>query len=49
MPEFGGISYRSGENMELYADTEKARKLLNWDPKIKLQDGLNDAVKFFKI
>jgi nucleoside-diphosphate-sugar epimerase len=47
LPEFGEIAYRTGENMALYANVEKAKKLLNWGPKIKLQEGLNEAIKFY--
>ena len=47
-PNFGEIPYRTGENMALYADISKANKLLNWSPKITLQDGLEKTVKFQK-
>jgi nucleoside-diphosphate-sugar epimerase len=45
-PEFGEIAYRRGENMELYADVSKARKLLGWKPKISLEDGLSKTIKW---
>tara|TARA_Y100000294_G_C8258488_1_gene217768 strand:- start:14 stop:505 length:492 start_codon:yes stop_codon:yes gene_type:complete len=47
-PEFGEIAYRRGENMELYADVSKARKLLGWEPKISLEDGLSKTIKWVK-
>ena len=39
-PIFGITKYRKGENMELYADISKAKSLLNWQPKVKLNLGL---------
>ena len=47
-PKFGQIPYRDEENMALYADISKANKLLNWSPKITLQDGLEATIKFQK-
>jgi nucleoside-diphosphate-sugar epimerase len=47
-PEFGKIAYRTGENMELYADITKAKKILNWQPEVSLKEGLTrtiDAIK----
>ncbi len=43
-PQFGNVAYRVGENMELYADITKARKLLNWQPKISLEEGLKRTI-----
>jgi nucleoside-diphosphate-sugar epimerase len=39
-PQFGEINYRSGENMFLYADISKAKSVLNWKPKIDIDEGL---------
>lgn len=39
--DFGKIKYRDFENMKLYADITKAKKLLNWKPVIKLDQGLD--------
>jgi nucleoside-diphosphate-sugar epimerase len=30
--------------MELYADITKAQKLLNWQPKISLEEGLRKTI-----
>ena len=43
-PQFGKAAYRVGENMELYADITKAKKLLNWQPKISLEEGLKKTI-----
>ena len=37
---FGKIKYRDLENMKLYADISKAKKLLKWSPAIGLDKGL---------
>ena len=39
-PNFGKINYRDLENMKLYADISKAKKLLKWKPIIGLDKGL---------
>ena len=43
-PQFGYTSYRAGENMELFADITKAKKLLNWEPKVSLEEGLKKTI-----
>ena len=43
-PQFGKVAYRSGENMELYADITKANKLLNWQPEVSLDEGLKKTI-----
>ena len=47
-PKFGEIEYRSNENMNLYADTYKAKKLLNWESKIPLNEGLLRTIQCLK-
>jgi nucleoside-diphosphate-sugar epimerase len=47
-PKFGLIPYRSGENMNLYADIEKAKRLLNWRPKVTLKDGLKNTIEWYR-
>ena len=39
-PQYGVIPYRPGENMALYASISKAKKMLNWEPVISLEEGL---------
>lgn len=48
-PMFGQVAYRVGENMELYADTSKARILLNWSPKTTIQNGIKKTVDYYRI
>ena len=47
-PKFGSIPYRDGENMELYADISKAKNILNWAPKIGLNEGLRRTIESFQ-
>ena len=45
-PEFGAITYRPGENMALYADVSKARRLMSWQPAISLEAGLDGLIEW---
>ena len=47
-PQWGKLNYRIGENMELYADITKAKKILKWKPKITMKEGLKEAIDFYK-
>ena len=47
-PVFGKIPYRTGENMALWADTNLARELLGWAPRVKLNEGLARTVEYYK-
>ncbi len=47
-PKFGTYSYRSGENMELYAQISKARKLLYWTPSKTLDEGLRETIDYYQ-
>jgi nucleoside-diphosphate-sugar epimerase len=40
--------YRKGENMEFYNSNEKAKKLLNWEPKVSIDEGLRRTIKWYK-
>ena len=46
-PEFGKVPYRKGENMSLYADTSKASDLLDWMPKMILDEGIKRTVDHY--
>ena len=46
-PLWGELDYRIGENMELYADITKAKEILNWEPKIKIMEGLKETINFY--
>ena len=47
-PRFGEYPYRDGESMALYADSEKARKLLKWEPKVCLEEGLRRTIEYYR-
>lgn len=47
-PRFGEVAYRPGENMALYADISKAKRLLGWSAKVTLVAGLHQTIQWFK-
>ena len=47
-PNFGAIPYRKGENMELYADISKAKKILGWKPEMSLEKGIEKTVNEYR-
>jgi nucleoside-diphosphate-sugar epimerase len=47
-PRYGEVPYRNGENMALYANVEKAEKYLQWKPKTKLDQGLQETIDWYK-
>ena len=46
-PIFGGIDYREGESMNLYADIDKAKKLLCWEPKFEFKKTLKKVISWY--
>ena len=46
-PDFGAVPYRPGENMALYADVEKARRLLGFAATIPLDEGLGRTIAWY--
>ena len=47
-PLFGKLKHRKNENKCLYANIAKAKKLLNWKPKIRLVEGLDRTIDYYK-
>ena len=47
-PEIGKVPYRNGENMSLYADVAKIKKILDWKPEVLLIDGLRETIIHFQ-
>jgi len=43
-PGYGKVAYRNGENMQLFADISKAKRILNWSPKIPLLEGIKKTI-----
>ncbi len=48
IPMYGEVKYRKGENMALYADISKAERILGWRACVKLDQGLEKTIKFYK-
>ena len=46
-PVFGGIDYRKGESMELYANIKKAKSLLNWEPEYDFKKSLKLVIDWY--
>ena len=46
-PQFGEIKLRKEEQMRIYPDIFKARRILNWKPKINFLDGLKKTIKYY--
>ena len=47
-PQFGKIDLRKDEIMKLYPNILKAKKILNWKPRITLENGLKKTIKFLQ-
>lgn len=47
-PDFGAIHYRPGENMSLYADCDKAKKILGWSSQTSLDAGIKKTIEYYK-
>ncbi len=44
----GDIEYRPNEIWRMYSNSEKAKKLLGWEPKISFDEGLKKTIAWFK-
>jgi nucleoside-diphosphate-sugar epimerase len=44
---FGEIAYRKDQVMHLEADVSKLRRVVGWEPKVNIQDGLRATVDWF--
>ena len=47
-PIYGGIDYREGESMKLFANITKAKEILNWEPKFKFKDSLKKVISWYQ-
>ena len=47
-PLFGKIKYRKSENMKLFPNIKKAKKILKWKPKINFKQGILMAINSYK-
>ena len=46
-PIIGGLKYRRGESMKLYANIEKAKIILGWEPKYEFRDSLKKVIDWY--
>ena len=46
-PQFGKIKLRKEEQMKIYPDIRKARRILNWKPKINFLKGLAKTIQYY--
>ncbi len=46
-PEYGKISMRNDEILNMYPNIYKANKLLKWKPKVSIQRGIKKTIKFY--
>ena len=47
-PILGVIKLRKDETYEIFPEINKAKKLINWKPKIKFQDGLSKTIRYYE-
>ena len=46
-PQYGEVPYRIGENMSLYANISKAKRILKWESSTSLDIGLKKTIDWF--
>ncbi len=47
-PIFNKIPLRERENISLYANITKAKKMLNWRPSYTLDEGLTETIQSYR-
>jgi nucleoside-diphosphate-sugar epimerase len=47
-PQYGEVPYRIGENMSLYANISKAKRILKWESSTNLDTGLKKTIDWFE-
>ncbi len=47
-PKFGGLKYKKDTNMKNFPSVQKAKKKLNWSPKVDLIQGLTRTINSYK-
>lgn len=47
-PLYGAIPYRKGQIGELRADVEKAKRILDWSPRVGLEEGLRMTIDWYR-
>ena len=47
IPKFGEIKLRNEEQLKIYPDMRKTRKIFNWKPKVNFSEGLVKTIKYY--
>ncbi|MGD0794310.1 MAG: SDR family NAD(P)-dependent oxidoreductase [Dehalococcoidales bacterium] len=47
-PKIGALNYRPGEAWHFYCDNTKARRILGWEPRVNLGDGLKKTIDWYR-
>lgn len=47
-PEIGALPYRPGETWHFYCNNDKARKILGWEPRLSLEEGLDRTIAWYR-
>lgn len=48
IPNFGALPYRDKEIFHMVGDNSKAKRLLNWEPKFDLEEGLIKTIDWYR-
>ena len=46
-PQFGKIKLRKDEILKTYPNIKKAKKKINWEPKVSFEKGIKSTIKFY--
>ena len=44
----GALQYRENEIWDMYCDNSLAHDILNWEPKVSLNEGLEKTIEWYK-
>lgn len=47
VPNFGALPYRKNEVFRMLGDNSKTKKILNWQPKFDLEEGLKKTIEWY--
>ncbi len=47
-PEIGALPYRPVESWDFYCDSSKARRLLGWESRVSLEEGLRRTIQWYR-
>ncbi|HEY4487605.1 MAG TPA: NAD(P)-dependent oxidoreductase, partial [Candidatus Paceibacterota bacterium] len=45
---FGAQPYRENDSMEFYLDIKKAKRLLEWEPRTSLKEGIAKTAQWYR-